>query len=75
MTRRRIRDRDASAHAWAEYTRQASPGVFGMSHCGDPSDVYDSPFRRWAGLPPVHLCRLRQLAREQSGGQDGEAAQ
>jgi hypothetical protein len=36
-----------------------------MAHCGDPNDVYDSPIRRAAGLPPIHYCQLRQIAAAQ----------
>jgi hypothetical protein len=36
-----------------------------MPHCGDPNDVYDSPIRRAAGLPPIHYCQLRQIAAAQ----------
>ena len=54
----------ADARAWAERIRQA--GTFGTGHCGDPADVHDSEFRRWARLGPVHHCRLREIARRQA---------
>jgi hypothetical protein len=44
----------------------AARGLLGvMPHCGDPNDVYDSPIRRAAGLPPIHYCQLRQIAAAQ----------
>lgn len=54
----------ADAHAWANRIREADPR-FGAPTCGDPADVYQSPFRRAVGLPPVHVCILRDIARDQ----------
>lgn len=73
--RRRPIPRTANAHAWAEHIRQQNPAIFGASHCDDPADLYTSEFRRWARLPAIHLCRLRELAREQARahGDQGQA--
>lgn len=57
--------RPVDAHAWANWIRSDCP-VLGAIRCSDPADVYDSEFRRWAGLQPVHLCQLRELARQQA---------
>jgi hypothetical protein len=38
----------------------------GHIHCGDDGDIYDSEFRRTAGIRRRHECQLRQLAREQA---------
>jgi hypothetical protein len=58
----RAEQRARTAYHWAEKIRQdLGHGGF----CADPADVYDSEFRRFAGLRPIHLCRLRQLATEQ----------
>lgn len=55
-----------TAHGWANYIRLSHPATFGGIHCGDQADVHDSEFRRWARMRPVHLCRLRELARRQA---------
>jgi Zinc knuckle len=49
-------------HAHAQRIR-LTLGV--LPHCGDPTDIYDSPARRSAGFRPIHLCQLRQIAARQ----------
>ena len=58
--------RRADAHAWANSIRIIYPETFGIAACDDPADVYDSVFRRWMRLRPIHLCQLRELARRQA---------
>lgn len=70
MTGRRARPRSTDAHAWANWIRTASPELFGGTHCADPADEYDSPFRRAMRLPAIHVCQLRELARRQVTRED-----
>jgi len=61
---RRPDEEIADSRAWANQIRHNNP-TLGPADCGDDSDVYDSEFRRHAGRGPVHLCLLRERAREQ----------
>jgi hypothetical protein len=61
---RRPPEEIADAHAAANKIRAADPR-FGENHCEDKGDIFESPFRRFQGLGPVHICVLRKRAREQ----------
>jgi len=56
----------ADGPGWANQIRQSDPATFGPPACGDNSDWYDSKFRRQARLGRVHICVLRERARQQA---------
>jgi hypothetical protein len=58
--------RPPDAHAWAGAIRILYPDTSGITACDDPDDIYDSEFRRFARLRPIHRCILRELARRQA---------